>query len=202
MNRFRGRAQAGFTLVELMIVVAVIGVLAAIAVPAYMKYIKRSKAAEAPGVLKTISDGAKVYFESIQYSCKGIDDCAEPWHDVFTPGHPLPKTSYTFPGGAGYYLQTATTPPVGGGKYTPKIVNTAKTQAVLLKLNFNILDPLYFRYRYETGTKKGANAEVTTTATADFKSGGEVHTLTQKILVDPSTLRVSVQPPYVQNEFE
>lgn len=48
------KAQNGFTLVELMIVVAIIGILSAVAVPAYNDYVTRGKLAEATSAL---SDG-------------------------------------------------------------------------------------------------------------------------------------------------
>ncbi|MFV1921095.1 MAG: type IV pilin protein [Methylotenera sp.] len=55
--------QKGFTLLELMIVVAVIGILASIAMPAYTNYIKKGKVAEATSTLADLKIKAEQYYQ-------------------------------------------------------------------------------------------------------------------------------------------
>lgn len=59
MKLFKNR---GFTLIELMIVVAIIGILAAIAIPNFIKFQARSKQAEARTNLKSVFTAQKSYF--------------------------------------------------------------------------------------------------------------------------------------------
>jgi type IV pilus assembly protein PilA len=58
------RMQAGFTLIELMIVVAIIGVLAAIAIPAYQNYIARAQITDALTMLGGLRNPVSEYWQS------------------------------------------------------------------------------------------------------------------------------------------
>jgi prepilin-type N-terminal cleavage/methylation domain-containing protein len=66
------KLQRGFTLIELMIVVAIVGILATVAIPAFMDYVKRSKRSEAVLQLNKIGKNAKrTYGESSSYPIGG-----------------------------------------------------------------------------------------------------------------------------------
>jgi len=127
----------GFTLIELMIVVAIIGILAAVAIPAFMKYIRRSKTAEATMNIRKIFDSSVSYYNEEHASQTGA------------------ITSRQFPQGDG---PTPTGDGVahpacgGAGASSVKIAPTATTfsSATWQALNFSVDDPFYYQYVYQS----------------------------------------------------
>ena len=128
LNRIRN-ARNGFTLIELMIVVAIIGILAAVAIPAFMKYIRRSKTTEAIMNVRRMFDSAVAYYESEHASSDGS------------------ILSKQFPDGIGEYAtltpdSKCCTNPGEKCAPAPSIWNHPSWAA----LNFSVDDPHYYQY--------------------------------------------------------
>ena len=123
------RNNKGFTLIELMIVVAIIGILAAVAIPAFMKYIRRSKTTEAGMNVRKLFDAAVAYYEGEHASSTGAI-VAKQFPDSVT-------------------WQPATR--CGANKCAP--APSYWTAATWQALNFAVDDPFYYSYQFtESGT--------------------------------------------------
>src|SRR5688572_15081914 len=80
MRRLR---DSGFTLIELMIVVAIIGILAAIAIPNFLKFQCKSKQSEAKTNLSGVFTAEKAFFG--EYNTYGTDLISVNWQPDGTP---------------------------------------------------------------------------------------------------------------------
>ena len=101
------KKHAGFTLIELMITVAVIAILAAIAVPSYREYIRRSNRVEGQSLLNEAAARQERWRAQNGTYTTTVADLQMPWANNKSE-HGLYLLSVTNPAGDGGYTLTAT----------------------------------------------------------------------------------------------
>ncbi len=157
--------RKGFTLIELMIVVAIIGILAAVAVPGFMQYIKSSKTSEAKTNLKAIADGAISYFEAEHCYDAG---CMTPTNQLY-PGVPKDEK---------YAVATNAVVPNAdkiGQKMSPSATTVVSALAAdpYKSLKFQLNKPFYYAYEYSSVNTEVGKSTFAAGAAASLSSAND-----------------------------
>jgi type IV pilus assembly protein PilA len=185
LAKLRRRGASGFTLIELMIVVAIIGILAAVAIPAFIKYIRKAKTVEATEGLDKINAGAKSYFQADHYDTGGV---------LLPKGFPGITAAGVDPSGTTSCCSSATMAP----KCDPK--DDTWTDPAWVALQFQQTDPHYYVWYFvSTGATKAAL--YTSTATGDLDCDGTPGKYSFYGSVDDE-FGVVAKGPAVSNEIE
>lgn len=141
--------RRAFTLVELMIVVAIIGVLAALALYGVSRYLKHSKTAEAVANLGSIETGSRQQYQ--RETPFGGDD--NKFVHTFCPSTTLTP---------------ATVPLASKIKTVPADWGSLGWTC----LKFNVDSPQFYAYKYESNSSTGTDAMYTATANGDLDGNG------------------------------
>jgi len=155
------RNTKGFTLIELMIVVAIIAILAVVAVPQFTKYMRSAKAAEANEMLDLIKKGSATYYTTprVQQGTGAKVECQFPADVDTTP--------------TGSSCCASQNDSDADGRCDAKPGNWNSTSWSALK--FAITDQHYFQYRYQSTGSKGT-AVFTANSHADLDCDGQLST--------------------------
>ena len=135
-------SKSGFTLIELMIVVAIIGILAAVSIASYVKYITNTKHSEAKVNLDSIAKGAISYYSEEHAYDGGMSVFTRQYPAIDNPMRETTSTT-TLIGGLPYEGSN------WGGKHSPLDYKTALNQFPWTDLHFQIRSPFYYSYDYD-----------------------------------------------------